>query len=113
MSFKEVILVATESSTPTESLWTDLATAYDHYKRNCNSYKTDAFDGSSEKKQVISEVLSPFYDQWKSYWEQFGFLNRTSMSGLLDLIEKHVRVERTCDYNQYENTTINDDDEAL
>lgn len=50
------------------------------------------------KRTLIKEVITPFYNDQKEYWGQFGFLMKGNVNGLAEFMKPHITVRHDSTY---------------
>lgn len=93
--FKSVLVTPQPHVSLTVSEWGDFNQAYQKYQTDIHN-KTNKFelsDADYEKRAIISDIISPFFESWKNYWAQFGFMNEVSAEGLVKTLETYVTIK--------------------
>jgi hypothetical protein len=93
-TFKKALVTSPSHVAITVSEWGDFTQAYAKYQVDCQSKAQCLItDEDFEKRAVVSDIISPFFHEWKKYWSQFGFLNNASCESLCKTIESCVMVK--------------------
>lgn len=116
MDFKSILTTSQEVKQEQPKEWKTMDEVYATWKYNCEKEDEVVKESGAflkTKYDIVTDALSSMFPDFQNYWQQFGFLNSSSIEKVSKTVAKHITVQEHDDDmgGMYTDRNADEDDE--